>query len=86
MIGKGQRSPEVVQSMQKNKAVYFAATGGAGALLSKAITASEIIAYEDLGPEAIRMLTVVNLPVMVANDCRGNDLYSIGRSQYEINS
>jgi fumarate hydratase subunit beta len=70
--------------MEKNKAVYFAATGGAGALLSKAIQASQTIAYEDLGPEAIRMLTVVDLPVIVVNDCRGNDLYAQGRKQFEI--
>jgi fumarate hydratase subunit beta len=84
MIGKGQRGPEVVHSMEKNKAVYFAATGGAGALLSKAIIASQTIAYEDLGPEAIRMLTVVDLPVIVVNDCHGNDLYTQGRKQFEI--
>jgi fumarate hydratase subunit beta len=84
MIGKGQRGPEVIHSMEKNKAVYFAATGGAGALLSKAIKASQTIAYEDLGPEAIRMLTVVDLPVIVVNDCRGNDLYAQGRKQFEI--
>ena len=84
MIGKGQRGPDVVHSMEKNKAVYFAATGGAGALLSKAIKASQTIAYEDLGPEAIRMLTVVDLPVIVVNDCRGNDLYTQGGKQFEI--
>ena len=86
MIGKGQRGPEIVQAMKKNKAVYFAATGGAGALLSKAIKASEIIAYEDLGPEAIRELTVVDFPVIVVNDCNGNDLYNEGRQEYEITS
>ena len=86
MIGKGQRGPDVVQSMKKNKAVYFAATGGAGALLSKTIKASEIIAYEDLGPEAIRKLTVVGFPVIVVNDCNGNDLYNEGRRKYKITS
>jgi len=86
MIGKGQRGPEVVQSMKKNNAVYFAATGGAGALLSKAIKASEIIAYQDLGPEAIRKLIVADFPVIVVNDCKGNDLYQAGRSQYETAS
>ncbi|MCU0591024.1 MAG: Fe-S-containing hydro-lyase [Desulfobacterales bacterium] len=84
MIGKGQRGPEVVQSIQTNKAVYFAATGGAGALLSMAIKASQTIAYDDLGPEAIRRLTVVDLPVIVVNDCHGNDLYTQGRRQFEI--
>ena len=84
MIGKGQRGPEVVHSMQKNKAVYFAATGGAGALLSMTMKTSTLIAYEDLGPEAIRMLTVVDLPVIVVNDCHGNDLYTQGRRQFEI--
>lgn len=83
MIGKGQRSPEVVHSIQTNKAVYFAATGGAGALLSKTMKASTIIAYEELGPEAIRRFTVVDFPVIVVNDCYGNDLYQQGRMQYE---
>lgn len=83
MIGKGQRGPEVVHSMEKNKAVYFAATGGAGALLAKTMTASTIVAYEDLGPEAIRKITVVDFPVIVVNDCCGNDLYQQGRAQYE---
>lgn len=83
MIGKGQRGPEVVHSMEKNKAVYFAATGGAGAMLAKTMTASTIVAYEDLGPEAIRKITVVDFPVIVVNDCCGNDLYQQGRAQYE---
>lgn len=81
-IGKGQRGPEVVRSMEKNKAVYFAATGGAGALLAKTMTASTLIAYEDLGPEAIRRITVVDFPVIVVNDCRGNDLYRQGRARH----
>lgn len=75
MIGKGKRSDEVIQSMQKNHAVYFAAIGGAGALLSKCIKKSEVIAYEDLGTEAIRRLEVENLPVIVVIDCEGNNLY-----------
>jgi len=83
MIGKGQRGAEVVRSMAKNKAVYFAATGGAGAMLAKTMTASTLIAYEDLGPEAIRRITVVDFPVIVVNDCYGNDLYEQGRAQYE---
>ena len=84
MIGKGQRGPEIVQAMKKNKAVYLAATGGAGAMLSKAIKAAKIIAYQDLGPEAIRELIVVDFPVIVVNDCSGNDLYDQGRLKYEV--
>jgi fumarate hydratase subunit beta len=83
MIGKGQRGPEVVRSMILHGAVYFAATGGAGALLSKTMKASTVIAYEDLGPEAIRRITVVDFPAIVVTDCRGNDLYRQGRAQYE---
>lgn len=75
MIGKGKRSEEVVASMKKNTAVYFAAVGGAGALLSKCITKSEVIAYDDLGTEAIRRLEVKNLPVITVIDCEGNNLY-----------
>ncbi|MBP5385041.1 MAG: Fe-S-containing hydro-lyase [Lachnospiraceae bacterium] len=75
MIGKGKRSAEVRDAMIRNGAVYFAAIGGAGALLSKCITASEIIAYEDLGTEAIRKLTVKDLPVIVVMDPEGNCLY-----------
>ena len=82
MIGKGVRSKEVRQAIIRNKAVYFAAIGGAGALLSKAITASEVIAYEDLGTEAIRKLTVENFPVIVVDDIYGDDLYSISQSKY----
>lgn len=75
MIGKGKRSKEVIDSMIKNKAIYFAAVGGAGALLSKKIVESEVIAYDDLGTEAIRKLKVVNLPVIVVIDSEGNNLY-----------
>ena len=75
MIGKGKRSPEVIESMNKNHAVYFAAIGGAGALLSKCIKKSEVIAYEDLGTEAIRRLEVENLPVIVVIDEQKNNLY-----------
>jgi fumarate hydratase subunit beta len=82
MIGKGKRSPEVIAAMIENKAVYLGAIGGAGALISQSIKAAEIIAYEDLGPEAIRRLVVENLPTIVINDCRGNDLYEQGRRQY----
>ena len=75
MIGKGKRSKEVIEAVVRNKAVYFAAVGGAGALLSKCIKSSEIIAYEDLGPEAIRKLTVEKFPVIVVIDSYGNNLY-----------
>lgn len=75
MIGKGKRSIEVIDSMNKNNAVYFAAIGGAGALLSKCIKKSEVIAYDDLGTEAIRKLEVENLPVIVVIDNEKNNLY-----------
>ncbi|RKY89996.1 Fe-S-containing hydro-lyase [candidate division KSB1 bacterium] len=83
MIGKGERGQEVVDAMKKHKAVYFAAIGGAGALISKAIKKAEIIAYEDLGAEAIRKLEVENFPVVVAQDCYGNNLYVEGREKYK---
>lgn len=86
MIGKGKRSQEVLDAIVRNKAVYFAATGGAGALLSKAITASEIVAYEDLGTEAIRKLEVVDFPVIVVTDAEGNNLYETAVKQYEVQS
>ncbi len=76
MIGKGLRGAGVVEALKKYTGVHFSAIGGAGALLSKAITHSEIVAYEDLGTEAIRKLTVVNFPAVVAYDCRGNTVYS----------
>ena len=82
MIGKGRRSQEVIDAMIANKAVYLGAIGGAGALISQSIKAAEIIAYEDLGPEAIRRLVVENLPTIVINDCRGHDLYETGLRQY----
>lgn len=75
MIGKGKRSQEVTDAIVRNKAVYFAAVGGAGALLSKSIVASEVIAYDDLGTEAIRKLTVKNFPVIVVIDSEGTNLY-----------
>ncbi len=75
MIGKGKRSREVKEAMKKTGAVYFAAVGGAGAILSQRIKASEIVAYEDLGPEAIRKLEVENFPVIVVIDQDGTDLY-----------
>lgn len=76
MIGKGRRSEEVINSMNKNGAVYFAAIGGAGALLSKCIKKSEVIAYDDLGTEAIRKLEVENFPVIVVIDNKRNNLYN----------
>jgi len=82
MIGKGMRSDAVKEAMKKYKAVYFAATGGAGALLAKRVKKAEIVAYEDLGPEAIRRLEVEDLPVIVVNDVRGNDLYIEGERRY----
>lgn len=75
MIGKGKRSKDVIDAMIRNHCVYFAAIGGAGALLSKSITSSEVIAYDDLGTEAIRKLTVKNFPAIVVIDSRGNSLY-----------
>ena len=75
MVGKGKRSAQVKEAIRKNRAVYFAAVGGAGALLSKCIKKAEVIAYEDLGTEAIRKLYVEDLPVIVVIDSEGNDLY-----------
>ncbi len=75
MIGKGKRTDEVKNAMIKNGVTYFAAVGGAGALLSKCITSSEVIAYDDLGTEAVRKLTVCDFPVIVVMDCHGNCLY-----------
>lgn len=82
MIGKGMRSEAVKDAMMKYKAIYFAATGGAGALLAKRVKKAEVVAYEDLGPEAIRRLEVEDLPVIVVNDVRGNDLYVEGERKY----
>lgn len=76
MIGKGKRSKEVIDAMIRNGAVYFAAIGGAGALLSKAITKAEVVAYDDLGTEAIRKLEVKDFPVIVVIDSEGNNLYN----------
>ena len=82
MIGKGKRSKEVADAIVRNGAVYFAAVGGAGALLSKSITSSEVIAYDDLGTEAIRRLTVNNFPVIVVIDAQGNNLYETAMKEY----
>ena len=83
MIGKGKRSPEVIEAIKKNHAVYFAAVGGAGALLSKCIKKSEVIAYDDLGTEAIRRLEVEDLPVIVVIDKDGNNLYETATEKYK---
>ncbi len=82
MIGKGKRSPEVIESMKKNGAVYFGAIGGCGALLAKCIKKAEVICYEDLGAEAVRRLEVENLPAVVVIDSKGNNLYEEGRKNY----
>ena len=82
MIGKGKRSQQVKDAIVRNGAVYFAAVGGAGALLSRSILASEVIAYDDLGTEAIRKLEVKNFPVIVVIDSEGNDLYETAVLQY----
>ena len=84
MIGKGKRNKDVIDAMVRNGAVYFAAIGGAGALLSKAITESEVIAYDDLGTEAIRKLTVERFPAIVVIDSKGNNLYDTAAEQYQI--
>ena len=82
MIGKGRRGLEVIEAMQQQGAVYFGAIGGAGALLAKCVKSSEIIAYPDLGAEAVRRLEVVDLPVVVVIDSQGHDLYRSGRAAY----
>lgn len=83
MIGKGKRSQEVKDAMIKNKAVYFAALGGGGALASKSVKRAKLVAYEDLGPEAIVELFVEDFPVIVVNDIHGGDAYEEGRARYE---
>jgi fumarate hydratase subunit beta len=82
MIGKGRRTQEVTDAIVRNGCVYFAAVGGAGALLSKRILSSEVIAYEDLGTEAIRKLEVEDFPVIVAIDCEGNNIYDLALEKY----
>ncbi len=82
MIGKGKRGPEVIAAMQEHGAVYFGAIGGCGALLSKCIKKAEIVAYEDLGAEAIRRLEVEDFPAIVIIDSEGNNLYESGRANY----
>lgn len=82
MIGKGKRGPEVIAAMKEHGAVYFGAIGGCGALLSKCIKKAEVIAYEDLGAEAVRRLEVEDFPVIVIIDSEGNNLYETGRADY----
>ena len=82
MIGKGARNQEVIDAMKRNKAVYFGAIGGAAALIGKSIVKSEVIAYEDLGSEAIRRLEVKDMPLVVVIDSEGNNLYELGPKNY----
>ncbi|QIB68508.1 Fe-S-containing hydro-lyase [Aminipila butyrica] len=82
MIGKGQRSAEVAAAVVRNGAVYFAAIGGAGALIAKSIAAAKVIAFEDLGAEAVRQLEVVDFPAVVVLDSIGNNLYESGPASY----
>lgn len=82
MIGKGKRNEEVIQSIIKNKGIYFGAIGGAAALIARSIVKAEIVAYEDLGAEAIRRLEIKDMPLTVVIDCEGNNLYEIGRKDY----
>ncbi|MFP4016144.1 MAG: Fe-S-containing hydro-lyase [Halanaerobiales bacterium] len=82
MIGKGGRSEEVKEAIRKNKAVYFAAVGGAAALISQSIKTAELVAFPELGPEAIRKLIVESFPLIVINDIYGNDLYENGVKEY----
>jgi len=83
MIGKGPRSQAVIDAMVKHKAVYFAAIGGAAVVMAQAVKSAKIIAYEDLGAEAIRELKVENLPAFVANDTQGNDIHQLGVAKYK---
>jgi fumarate hydratase subunit beta len=84
MIGKGNRAPEVVEAIKKHHAVYFGAIGGVAALMSQCVKKVEMIAYEDLGPEAIRKLTVKDFPLVVINDFQGNDLYSSAQQKWRV--
>jgi fumarate hydratase subunit beta len=84
MIGKGNRSPEVVEAIKQYSAVYFGAIGGIAALMSQCVKKVELIAYEDLGPEAIRKLTVIDFPLVVINDSQGNDLYHSAQQKWRI--
>ena len=82
MIGKGSRSKEVVDSMKKNGVTYFAAVGGAAALIAKSVKKYEVLAYPELGPEALARLTVEDFPAIVVIDCEGNNLYDVNQKKY----
>jgi len=84
MIGKGNRTPDVIAALKKYCGVYFAAVGGAAALIAKRIKKCDVVAYPDLGPEAVMKLQVEDFPVVVVNDCHGNDLYEEGMKKYRI--
>ena len=84
MIGKGERSKEVRDAIVRNKAVYLCAVGGAGALACKCITSCEVVAFDDLGCESVKRLTVKDLPLIVADDCLGGDIFESGRAKYKI--
>jgi fumarate hydratase subunit beta len=86
MIGKGKRAPEVIAAMREHKAVYLGATGGAGALISQCIKAAAVVAFPELGPEAVHRLVVEDLPTIVINDCQGRDLYEVGIAKYRRTS
>lgn len=83
MIGKGERSPEVIEAIRRNGACYFAAVGGAGALIARHIKTAQVIAFDDLGCESVKRLTVEELPLTVAVDSAGNDLFELGRREYQ---
>lgn len=84
MIGKGKRGQQVIDAMVKHKCVYFAAIGGAAALIAKSIVKVDVIAYEEFGPEAVRKLEVVDFKAVVINDINGNDLYDMGKEEYRV--
>jgi fumarate hydratase subunit beta len=84
MIGKGARNQDVKDALKKHKAIYFAGIGGAGALISQCIKEAEVVAYDDLGAEALRRLTVENFPATVVNDIYGGDLYEEGKVKYQM--
>ena len=85
MIGKGARSQEVIDAVIRNEAVYFAAIGGAAALIAKSVKRADVVAYDDLGTEAIRRLEVVDMPLTVAIDCHGGNIYETGPAEYLAN-
>ena len=84
MIGKGERSKDVRDAVVRNKAVYLCAVGGAGALACKCITSCEVVAFDELGCESVKRLTVKDFPLVVADDCYGGDIFESGRAQYKI--